>query len=76
MKKQDIEFIKKSNNFIVLKDDMKKVFVNWADAVNYYNENMHNYKEIELIAICGFVAKTIAYKFKQIIKENNNENRL
>lgn len=63
MTKQDIDFIKRANKFIVIKDDTTTEFDKWADAVNYYNDNINNVNEIELSAICGMVAKTIAYKY-------------
>lgn len=63
MTQNEINFIKKSNKFIIIKDDETHEFKQWMDAVKFYNENIKTAKEIELSAICGIVGKTIAYKY-------------
>lgn len=63
MSKNDIEFIKRSDKFIIIKDDKKYEFKMWSDAANFYNSNVSTAKSIELSAICGIVGKTIAYKY-------------
>lgn len=76
MTKQDLEFIKKSNKFIVIKNNNRTDFNDFSDAVKFYNENVKEAHEIELNAICGIVGKTIAYKYNQkgTAKYGNNWN--
>lgn len=61
--KQDIDFIKKANKFVVAKDNGTTEFDKWEDAVKYYNENLYKSKEIEISAICGMVGRTLAYRY-------------
>lgn len=60
----DLNFIKKSNKFKIIKDDEVVYFDNYKDSAIYYNANVHNSNYIELVAICGIVGKTICYKSK------------
>lgn len=63
MTKNDVEFIKKSKKFIVIKDETSHEFTIWEEAATFYNNNIKTSKNIEISAICGIVGKTIAYKY-------------
>lgn len=63
MTKEQIDFIKRADRFIVIKDNESKDFSDWATAATFYNNNVRNASRIELSAICGMVGMTIAYKY-------------
>lgn len=63
MTKEQIDFIKRADTFVVVKDGERGTFSDWATAATYYNNNARNAKRIELSAISGMVGMTIAYKY-------------
>ena len=63
MTKEQINFIKRANKFVVAKDNESKEFSDWATAATFYNSNVRTANKIELSAICGIVGMTIAYKY-------------
>ena len=64
MSKQEIDFIKRADNFIVIKDGEKQNFTDYRTAATFYNENISTVKKsIEISAVCGFVGLTIAYHY-------------
>lgn len=63
MKKEQIDFIKRANKFLVLNDGERKEFDTWKDGATYYNEHVRTANKIEIIALMGVIAMTIAYKY-------------
>lgn len=63
MTKEQIDFIKRADTFVVIKDGERKTFSDWATAATFYNKNVRNANCIELSAISGMVGMTIAYKY-------------
>ena len=63
MTKEQINFIKRADSFIVAKDGERKTFSDWATAATFYNNNVRILSRIELSAISGMVGMTIAYKY-------------
>ena len=64
MTKEQINFIKRADTFIVAKDGERKTFSDWATAATFYNNNVRTASRIELSAISGMVGMTIAYKYQ------------
>ena len=63
MKKEQIDFIKRANKFIVIKDEEKVEFDNYKDGATYYNKHVRTANKIEISAIMGTIGMTIAYKY-------------
>lgn len=63
MTKEQINFIKRADKFVVIKDSESKEFSDWAIAATFYNSNVQAANKIELSAICGMVGMTIAYRY-------------
>ena len=52
MTKQEIEFIKKSDKFIVFKDGKRIEFSDYPSAATFYNSNVRTASKIELQVVC------------------------
>lgn len=65
MTKQEIEFIKKSDKFIVFKDGERVEFSDYSSAATFYNSNVRTTSKIELQAVCGMAGLTVAYHYSK-----------
>ena len=65
MTKQEIEFIKKSDKFIVYKDGERVEFSDYPSAATFYNSNVRTASKIELQAVCGMAGLTVAYHYSK-----------
>ena len=65
MTKQEIEFIKKSDKFIVFKDGKRIEFSDYTSAATCYNSNVRTASKIELQAVCGMAGLTVAYHYSK-----------
>lgn len=66
MTQATLDFIKRADKFVIIMDDVKTEYTNYADAARFYNSHVFSAGKIELTAICGMVGLTIAYRYNNL----------
>lgn len=60
MTKEQLNFAKKSEKFVVICDNGTHEFEDYKNAAIFYNEHIKD-KYVELKGVCGIVGMTLAY---------------